>query len=262
MRSWAATDGLALVARAGRRRRHRGRHPHLHVAGAHRAAAAGVHRHMGDRARRLPDRRRDQAAQGNRQRVDADPERRAVGAVRPGAAGRARRGRGRADLGDRRLRDRVRRAAGDAVVQAEASTPRHEIRTVRQRAGAARRHGPRLRRRAFATSSTTMSRPRRSATTSTFVVEHHFTGFGQVSASLNLLTWVAARTSTLRLGTAVHGAALAQSGAARRAGRDHRSAVRRPARIRRRQGLSRQRVRGLLHSDRRGRGALRGVARA
>src|SRR5260370_7899937 len=36
---------------------------------------------------------------------------------------------------------------------------------------------------------------------STFVVEHHFTGFGQVSASLNLLTWVAARTSTLRLGT-------------------------------------------------------------
>jgi alkanesulfonate monooxygenase SsuD/methylene tetrahydromethanopterin reductase-like flavin-dependent oxidoreductase (luciferase family) len=36
-----------------------------------------------------------------------------------------------------------------------------------------------------------------------FVVEHHFTGFGQVSASLNLLTWVAARTSALRLGTAV-----------------------------------------------------------
>src|SRR5213595_4130845 len=38
---------------------------------------------------------------------------------------------------------------------------------------------------------------------STFVVEHHFTGFGQVSASLNLLTYLAARTSTLRLGTAV-----------------------------------------------------------
>jgi alkanesulfonate monooxygenase SsuD/methylene tetrahydromethanopterin reductase-like flavin-dependent oxidoreductase (luciferase family) len=38
---------------------------------------------------------------------------------------------------------------------------------------------------------------------STFVVEHHFTGFGQVSASLTLLTWVAARTKTLRLGTAV-----------------------------------------------------------
>ncbi|TMI99810.1 MAG: LLM class flavin-dependent oxidoreductase [Alphaproteobacteria bacterium] len=38
---------------------------------------------------------------------------------------------------------------------------------------------------------------------SSFVVEHHFTGFGQVSASLNLLTYLAARTSTLRLGTAV-----------------------------------------------------------
>src|SRR5690348_10472682 len=38
---------------------------------------------------------------------------------------------------------------------------------------------------------------------STFVVEHHFTGFGQVSASLNLLTWLGARTSTMRLGTAV-----------------------------------------------------------
>jgi len=38
---------------------------------------------------------------------------------------------------------------------------------------------------------------------SIFVVEHHFTGFGQVSASLNLLTWAAARTRTLRLGTAV-----------------------------------------------------------
>jgi len=37
----------------------------------------------------------------------------------------------------------------------------------------------------------------------TFVVEHHFTGFGQVSATLNLLTWLAARTRTLRLGTAV-----------------------------------------------------------
>jgi alkanesulfonate monooxygenase SsuD/methylene tetrahydromethanopterin reductase-like flavin-dependent oxidoreductase (luciferase family) len=38
---------------------------------------------------------------------------------------------------------------------------------------------------------------------STFVVEHHFTGFGQVSATLNLLTWIGARTRTLRLGTAV-----------------------------------------------------------
>jgi alkanesulfonate monooxygenase SsuD/methylene tetrahydromethanopterin reductase-like flavin-dependent oxidoreductase (luciferase family) len=38
---------------------------------------------------------------------------------------------------------------------------------------------------------------------STFIVEHHFTGFGQVSATLNLLTWVGARTTTLRLGSAV-----------------------------------------------------------
>jgi probable F420-dependent oxidoreductase len=38
---------------------------------------------------------------------------------------------------------------------------------------------------------------------SIFVVEHHFTGYGQVSASLNLLTWVAAKTKTLRVGTAV-----------------------------------------------------------
>ncbi len=27
---------------------------------------------------------------------------------------------------------------------------------------------------------------------STFLVEHHFTGFGQVSATLNLLTWIGA----------------------------------------------------------------------
>src|SRR5207237_3670610 len=37
----------------------------------------------------------------------------------------------------------------------------------------------------------------------TFVVEHHFTGFGQVSATLSLLTWLGARTRQLRLGTAV-----------------------------------------------------------
>ena len=37
----------------------------------------------------------------------------------------------------------------------------------------------------------------------TFCVEHHFTGYGQVSATLNLLTWLGARTKSLRLGTAV-----------------------------------------------------------
>jgi alkanesulfonate monooxygenase SsuD/methylene tetrahydromethanopterin reductase-like flavin-dependent oxidoreductase (luciferase family) len=38
---------------------------------------------------------------------------------------------------------------------------------------------------------------------STFLVEHHFTGWNQVSATLMLLTALATRTSTLRLGTAV-----------------------------------------------------------
>jgi len=38
---------------------------------------------------------------------------------------------------------------------------------------------------------------------SAFLVEHHFTGWAQVSATLNLLTWLAARTKTLRIGTAV-----------------------------------------------------------
>jgi alkanesulfonate monooxygenase SsuD/methylene tetrahydromethanopterin reductase-like flavin-dependent oxidoreductase (luciferase family) len=38
---------------------------------------------------------------------------------------------------------------------------------------------------------------------SSFQVEHHFTGWNQISATLNLLTWVAAKTTTLRVGTAV-----------------------------------------------------------
>jgi alkanesulfonate monooxygenase SsuD/methylene tetrahydromethanopterin reductase-like flavin-dependent oxidoreductase (luciferase family) len=38
---------------------------------------------------------------------------------------------------------------------------------------------------------------------STFLVEHHFSGFGQVSDPLDLLGWVAARTTSIRLGTAV-----------------------------------------------------------
>jgi alkanesulfonate monooxygenase SsuD/methylene tetrahydromethanopterin reductase-like flavin-dependent oxidoreductase (luciferase family) len=38
---------------------------------------------------------------------------------------------------------------------------------------------------------------------STFLVEHHFTGWHQVSATLMLLTALAMRTSSLRLGTAV-----------------------------------------------------------
>src|SRR6201996_8448023 len=38
---------------------------------------------------------------------------------------------------------------------------------------------------------------------STFLVEHHFTGWSQISATLNLLTWLAARQKSLRVGTAV-----------------------------------------------------------
>ena len=38
---------------------------------------------------------------------------------------------------------------------------------------------------------------------SVFLVEHHFTGMDQVSASINLLTYLAARTRKIRLGTAV-----------------------------------------------------------
>jgi alkanesulfonate monooxygenase SsuD/methylene tetrahydromethanopterin reductase-like flavin-dependent oxidoreductase (luciferase family) len=38
---------------------------------------------------------------------------------------------------------------------------------------------------------------------SIFLVEHHFTGFGQISATLNFLTYLAAKTSRMRLGTAV-----------------------------------------------------------
>ncbi|HET9903776.1 MAG TPA: LLM class flavin-dependent oxidoreductase [Xanthobacteraceae bacterium] len=38
---------------------------------------------------------------------------------------------------------------------------------------------------------------------SVFLVEHHFTGINQVSASLGFLTYLAAKTSRIRLGTAV-----------------------------------------------------------
>src|SRR5262252_444187 len=36
-----------------------------------------------------------------------------------------------------------------------------------------------------------------------FMVEHHFTGHGQVSASMTVLAYLAARTRHIRLGTAV-----------------------------------------------------------
>ncbi len=78
----------------------------------------------------------------------------------------------------------------------------HEVWIIRLGTGAARRRGPRLGP-GFRDFIDYNVEAEGLGYASTFVVEHHFTGFGQVSASLNLLTWVAARTSTLRLGTAV-----------------------------------------------------------
>src|SRR5436309_14828992 len=82
---------------------------------------------------------------------------------------------------------------------------------------------------------------------SVFLVEHHFTGFGQISATLNFLTYLAAKTTRLRLGTAV--LVLPQPGLARRAGGDARRAVAGPLRFRHRQGLSLGRVSRLLPAD-------------
>jgi alkanesulfonate monooxygenase SsuD/methylene tetrahydromethanopterin reductase-like flavin-dependent oxidoreductase (luciferase family) len=91
---------------------------------------------------------------------------------------------------------------------------------------------------------------------STFVVEHHFTGYGQVSATLNLLTWLGARTRRLRLGTAVivlpwHNPVLLEAGG------DPGSALRGPPRFRHRQGLPLQRIRRILRADGRGRRKVR-----
>ena len=95
-----------------------------------------------------------------------------------------------------------------------------------------------------------------------FVVEHHFTGFGQVSSTMNLLTYLAARPRRIRLGTRRDGAALAQPGPARGAGGDARRPVQRPARHGRRQGLPLQRIPAFLRRSRRGAIDLRRVDRA
>ena len=96
---------------------------------------------------------------------------------------------------------------------------------------------------------------------SSFSVEHHFTGWNQVSATLMLLMALAMRTKTLAARHRGDGAALAQSGAAGRAGGDARSGFRRPVRFRHRQRLPAQRIQGLRHCAGRGRGALRGSDR-
>ena len=95
---------------------------------------------------------------------------------------------------------------------------------------------------------------------SVFMVEHHFSGWNQVSQPLALLTYLAAHTRTLRLGTAVmvlpwHNPVLLAEQAA--------TSTSCPAAgsISCRQRLPPQRVQGFCHSDRRGRRALRGSAR-
>src|SRR5271169_5193853 len=83
---------------------------------------------------------------------------------------------------------------------------------------------------------------------SSFIVEHHFTGFGQVSATLNLLSWIGAKTTTLPR----HGGdrvALAQPRTAGGTGCHGGPAVRRPAGFRHRKGIPPQRIRQLPHSD-------------
>ena len=101
------------------------------------------------------------------------------------------------------------------------------------------------------------------AFTASFLVEHHFTGFGQVSATLNFLTYLAAQDRR-RCGSAPpslvlpwHNPALLAEQAATL---DLLSNGR--LRFRRRQGLPLGRVPRLLHPDERGRGALSGDARA
>jgi hypothetical protein len=95
---------------------------------------------------------------------------------------------------------------------------------------------------------------------STFVVEHHFTVYGQVSATLNLLTWLGARTRWLRLGTAVivlpwHNPVLLAEQAATL------DPLRRSARFRYWQGLPVQRICRILCADGGGRRTVRRSSR-
>ena len=96
---------------------------------------------------------------------------------------------------------------------------------------------------------------------SSFLVEHHFTGWNQVSSTLMLLMALAMRTKTLRLGSAVMVLPWHNPVLLRGAGGDARSRLRRPLRFRHRQGLSAQRVQGLSNRAGRGRGAFRGGGR-
>ncbi len=86
---------------------------------------------------------------------------------------------------------------------------------------------------------------------STFVGRASFHRLDQVSATLEPADLARRAHHHLAARHRGHGAALAQSGAAGRAGGDPRPSIRRPARFRHRQGLPLQRVRGFSHARRR-----------
>lgn len=69
--------------------------------------------------------------------------------------------------------------------------------------GPARRHGHRTDREAYTAYVDAVLEAEALGFYGVYLVEHHFTGQGQVSASLSLLAYLAGLTSTIRLGTAV-----------------------------------------------------------
>ena len=89
----------------------------------------------------------------------------------------------------------------------------------------------------------------------TFLVEHHFTGWNQVSATLQLLD-LARRAHDDASPRHRCAAALAQPGSACRAGLDARPHVRWTARFRDRKRLPPYRIRRILYPARGGAGAL------
>ena len=80
---------------------------------------------------------------------------------------------------------------------------------------------------------------------SSFSVEHHFSGWNQVSSTLMLLERACHAHDDVAAGHGGDRAAMAQSGVARRRGGDARSSLAWPSRSRHRQGLPAQRIQGL-----------------